>query len=82
MVKQNNKKGGLAGKQGLFIIYFRFLHSIINDLLRRYHYVFISAINERYADDGIIWFLESCDLNVFAIRRAMWQMDNAGWLRM
>ncbi|MFR2511574.1 MAG: hypothetical protein ACLS9K_05605 [Lachnospira eligens] len=26
--------------------------------------------------------LESCDLNVFAIRRAMWQMDNAGWLRM
>ena len=50
MVKQNNKKGGLAGKQGLFIIYFRFLHSIINDLLRRYHYVFISAINERYAD--------------------------------
>jgi len=36
--------------EGLFIIYFRFLHSIINDLLRRYHYVFISAINERYAD--------------------------------
>ena len=28
-----------------------------------------------------IWFLESCDLNVFAIRRAMWQMDNAGWFK-
>ena len=24
-------------------------------------------------------FFESCDLNVFSIRRAMWQMDNAGW---
>ena len=33
----------------------------------------------RYAQDGIIWFLESCDLNVFAIRRAIWQMQHAGW---
>lgn len=36
---------------------------------------------ERYRDDGIIWFLESCDLNVFGIRRAMWQMEEAGWFR-
>lgn len=36
---------------------------------------------ERYKDDGFIWFLESCDLNVMAIRRAMWQMDNAGWFK-
>lgn len=35
---------------------------------------------ERYKADGIIWFLEACDLNVFAIRRAMWQMEEAGWL--
>ncbi|MCI8463760.1 MAG: LD-carboxypeptidase [Lachnospiraceae bacterium] len=34
---------------------------------------------ERYHQDGIVWFLESCDLNVFAIRRAMWQMEEAGW---
>ncbi|MCH5345208.1 MAG: LD-carboxypeptidase [Acetatifactor sp.] len=34
---------------------------------------------ERYQEDGFIWFLESCDLNVFAIRRAMWQMEEAGW---
>lgn len=34
---------------------------------------------ERYKDDGILWFLESCDLNVMAIRRAVWQMKNAGW---
>lgn len=36
---------------------------------------------ERYREDGIIWFLEACDLNVFAIRRAIWQMDHAGWFR-
>lgn len=41
----------------------------------------VKEFNERYAADGIIWFLESCDLNVFAIRRAMWQMDNAGWFK-
>lgn len=34
---------------------------------------------ERYQEDGIIWFLEACDLNVMAIRRAIWQMKNAGW---
>lgn len=34
---------------------------------------------ERYQQDGIIWFMEACDLNVFSIRRAMWQMENAGW---
>jgi muramoyltetrapeptide carboxypeptidase LdcA involved in peptidoglycan recycling len=34
---------------------------------------------ERYREDGIIWFLESCDLNVMGIRRAIWQMKNAGW---
>lgn len=39
------------------------------------------AFNERYKEDGFIWFLESCDLNVFAIRRAIWQMKNAGWFQ-
>ncbi len=39
----------------------------------------VKEFNTRYRKDGIIWFLESCDLNVFAIRRAMWQMENAGW---
>lgn len=34
---------------------------------------------ERYKEDGIIWFLEACDLNMMAIRRAVWQMKNAGW---
>ncbi|MGN1180436.1 MAG: S66 peptidase family protein [Suilimivivens sp.] len=39
----------------------------------------VSDFTENYKEDGIIWFLEACDLNVFAIRRAMWQMENAGW---
>ena len=34
---------------------------------------------EKYKNDGMIWFLESCDLNVMAIRRAVWQMKHAGW---
>ena len=33
----------------------------------------------RYKDDGIIWFLESCDLPVMSMRRALWQMESAGW---
>ena len=36
---------------------------------------------ERYQDDGILWFLEACDLNLMGIRRAMWQMEHAGWFR-
>ena len=36
---------------------------------------------EKYKEDGIIWFLEACELNVFSIRRAMWQMEEAGWFR-
>ena len=36
---------------------------------------------EHYKEDGFIWFLEACDLNVMAIRRAMWQMEHAGWFR-
>lgn len=39
----------------------------------------VKAFNEKYKENGFIWFLESCDLNVFSIRRAMWQMEQAGW---
>ncbi len=41
----------------------------------------VQAFNERYADDGIIWFLEACDLNVYSIRRALWHLDRAGWFK-
>ncbi|MCR5715947.1 MAG: LD-carboxypeptidase [Lachnospiraceae bacterium] len=36
---------------------------------------------DRYAQDGILWFLEACDLNVMGIRRSIWQMKHAGWFR-
>lgn len=41
----------------------------------------VTAFAEKYKEDGILWFLEACDLNVFSIRRAMWQMEQAGWFR-
>lgn len=34
---------------------------------------------DRYKDDGIIWFLEACDLNVMSMRRVLWQFEQAGW---
>lgn len=39
----------------------------------------VQAFTERYKEEGIIWFIEACDLNVMGIRRALWQMEQAGW---
>lgn len=39
----------------------------------------VTEFIERYKGDGIVWFLEACDLNLMGIRRAMWQMEHAGW---
>ncbi len=36
---------------------------------------------ERCRGEGVVWFLEACDLSVFGIRRALWQLKNAGWFR-
>lgn len=36
---------------------------------------------ETYKKDGIIWFLEACDLNPMSIRRGMWQLEQTGWFR-
>jgi len=36
---------------------------------------------DRYVEDGIIWFLEACDLNLMSIRRALWSMEQAGYFR-
>lgn len=41
----------------------------------------VEEFQERYKEDGIIWFMEACDLNVFSIRRALWQMKEAGWFQ-
>lgn len=45
------------------------------------NYDHVTEFNAKYANDGVIWVLEACDLNVFAMRRAMWQMEHAGWFK-
>ncbi|MBQ8947726.1 MAG: LD-carboxypeptidase [Lachnospiraceae bacterium] len=39
----------------------------------------VRQFNRKYGSEGILWFLESCDLNVFAMRRAVWELEQAGW---
>ena len=39
----------------------------------------VDTFNEKYGDEGILWFLESCDLNVMDMRRALWHLKEAGW---
>ena len=41
----------------------------------------VTAFAEKYKGDGIVWFLESCDLNVMEIRRCLWNLKEAGWFR-
>ncbi len=41
----------------------------------------VSDFLEKYKEDGFIWFLECCDLNPISLRRAFWQMDEAGWFK-
>ena len=36
---------------------------------------------EKYKEDGFIWFLEACDLNVLAQSRGLWQLKQAGWFK-
>lgn len=39
----------------------------------------VARFNKRYASDGVIWFLEACDLGPLQVRRALWQLAQAGW---
>jgi len=39
----------------------------------------VGPFNDKYAEDGIVWFLEACDLNLMSTRRALWNLDRAGW---
>lgn len=36
---------------------------------------------KKYKEDGFVWFLESCDLNVFDMRRALWRLKQCGWFQ-
>lgn len=39
----------------------------------------VTEFTEKYKEDGIIWYLEACDLNIMGIRRTLWQLLHAGW---
>ena len=39
----------------------------------------VNDFSNKYKSEGIIWFLEACDLNVMSIRRSLWQLEQAGW---
>ncbi len=39
----------------------------------------VSGFNEKYREDGIIWFLEACDLSPMDFRRGLWRLKNCGW---
>lgn len=39
----------------------------------------VREFSDRYCEDGLIWFLECCDLGPLDLRRAMWQLRQAGW---
>ncbi len=39
----------------------------------------VKEFSDRYSEDGLIWFLECCDLGPLDLRRAMWQLRQAGW---
>lgn len=41
----------------------------------------VAAFADRYRDDGLIWYLEACDLNPLSIRRTLWQLSHAGWFQ-
>lgn len=39
----------------------------------------VRDFNARYKKDGVLWFLESCDLRPFDMRRVLWHLREAGW---
>lgn len=39
----------------------------------------VAEFQKRYGSEGILWFLESCDLNVMDMRRSLWRLREAGW---
>lgn len=41
----------------------------------------VKEFAEKYKDEGILWLLEACDLNVMSIRRAVWQLEHSGWFK-
>lgn len=41
----------------------------------------VNKFINKYESDGIVWFLESCDLSSEQIIRGLWQLKEAGWFK-
>ncbi len=41
----------------------------------------VNEFNEKYKDDGFIWFLESCDLDPSLVKMALIHLKRAGWFK-
>lgn len=41
----------------------------------------VSSFIEKYKDEGMVWFLESCDLSSEQVIRGLWQLREAGWFK-
>jgi len=39
----------------------------------------VAEFTKKYQDDGIIWYLEACDMNPLMLTRALWQLNQIGW---
>lgn len=74
LVIYNEKKGPVTGR-----LLGGCLDSLSNLCGTRYDKV--KEFTERYQEDGVIWFLEACDLNMMDLRRALWKLSAAGWFQ-
>jgi muramoyltetrapeptide carboxypeptidase LdcA involved in peptidoglycan recycling len=41
----------------------------------------VDAFIERYQEDGILWYFESCEMNSTDLYRTLWQMKMNGWFK-
>lgn len=41
----------------------------------------VAEFCQKYKEDGVIWFLEACELSPLAIKRTLWHMDHADWFK-
>lgn len=41
----------------------------------------VDEFNEKYKNDGIIWFLESCDLDAASLKVSLLHLKRAGWFK-
>lgn len=39
----------------------------------------VKEFASKYKSDGILWFLDNCELTSEGVLRALWQLNQAGW---